>query len=190
MSKYFIVDVETVPLDMDAYFSADEEERLSFLNPFDSKLIAVGIRCDGENKIYKGNEKDMLEEFWLDWGAIRQGNETVKAIGFNIKDFDMYMLTGRSFIKEVPIRPFKRRESIVDLQEKLSAYKWKAEGTLEKYANAAGVAPPTENGSKVAKWAKQGNMEAIIEHLKQDLVTTEKLFERARDLNITQVERW
>lgn len=189
MAEYFIIDVETVPQDLGGYLDCTEDERRGFLNPFDSRVIAAGIRADGENRIFTGDEKDILEEFWLEWSAVKQGDERVKVVGFNVKNFDLNMLVGRSFIRGATIRPFKLNE-IVDLREKLSAYKWRGKGTLRDYVLSSGLEPSKENGSKVAQWAKEGDMESIKKHLKDDLVMTEKIFERAKDLNILQIEKW
>lgn len=189
MPEYFIVDIETVPIDMGAYFECEEENRKDFLNPFDSKIIAAGIRAGGENKIFEDDEENLLEEFWLEWGTIKRGGESVKVVGFNVKEFDLQMLVRRSFRNEVTIRPFTLKE-VVDLREKLSVYKWGAEGTLHDYAALGGFEPSTEDGSEVAQWAREGNMDAILDHLKDDLLLTGDLFERAKELNILKIDKW
>jgi len=188
MSDYLVIDVETVPLDLDEYFEAPEDETDNFLNPVDSKIIAAGIRHDGEDHVFIGeNEGDILEEFWLRWGRIRKGDK--KVVGFNINNFDMRMLVGRSLANEVGVMPFTKGD-LVDLRERLSCFGWRPKGTLEDYAELTGVEVQETESSRIAHMADKGEIDKIKHHLKEDLRITDEVFQKSRDLNITKIEKW
>ena len=56
MENYFIVDVETCPIDLENYNSLNDEEKLKLLNPIDSKIIALGIRYKSKNIVLCGSD--------------------------------------------------------------------------------------------------------------------------------------
>ncbi|MFB6145890.1 MAG: hypothetical protein ABEJ99_05305 [Candidatus Nanohaloarchaea archaeon] len=188
MTDYFVIDVETVPLDFDAYLEAQEDG--NFLNPVDSRIIAAGIRHDGENHIFIGeDEEEILEEFWIKWGGIKKGADEKKVVGFNIKDFDMHMLVGRSLANEIGVMSFTKGD-LIDLRESLSCFGWRPKGTLEDYAELAGVETQETESSKIPHMAKDDEIEKIKNHLKADLRITDELFQKSRDLNITKIDKW
>ena len=124
MNNALILDIETCPIDLDYAQSLEEEERMKLINPIDSKIVAIGIRHNGKNIIFQSNdEKQMLEDFWLEWKTIRQGSYLRPVVGFNICNFDMPFIVTRSFINDVSISPFTLKQ-IVDLKQKLSAYRY------------------------------------------------------------------
>ena len=189
-SDFIIIDIETAPLNFELYFSLVEEERLKMLNPIDSKIIAIGIRHNSENYIFSGNdEKKILEDFWSELSSMRKGDDSVKIVGFNIADFDMSFLTTRSFINGVAISPFKLK-NLVDLREKISAYRHKPKGRLRDFAKILGITHMNGDGKDIAELARNGDMISIQKHLEGDLITTEELLKRANELNITKTERW
>lgn len=190
MKDYLVVDIETVPLALDEYFEEDESDRKNYLNPIDSKVIAAGIRNNGSNEVYSGeNESRILTEFWEEWSAIRRGDRDIKVVGFNISDFDMPILTSRSFQNDVTISEFLLKD-IIDLQERLSAFKWRPRGTLQEYAEAIGTTPETGGGENVAYWYRDDELDNIIAHLEEDLEITDEVFQKARELNITKIDKW
>lgn len=190
MREYIIIDVETCPVSLDSYFELDEEEKLKKLNPIDSKIVAAGIRHQGKNIVFQGeNEKEILDEFWLTLSSIRKGNVSIPLVGFNIADFDMYMLVARSLINKVTIMPFKLKE-LVDLRQKIFAYKFHARGKMKEIAELAGFEIPETDGSKVAEFVKNNQFDKIEKYLEADLEVTDNLFKLSSELNITQIDRW
>src|SRR3989344_6743964 len=105
---YFVLDIETVPVDKGAYLDAEnDQERKKLLNPIDSRIIAIGLKKSGQKALLlQGeNEREMLQKFWLELKGFRKGGSD-KLIGFNLKEFDLPFLVTRSFILEVEIVPF------------------------------------------------------------------------------------
>ncbi len=187
--SYIVVDVETVPIDISEYEKRSEEERKKLLNPIDSKIIAIGIKAKEENpQIFYGQEREMLEGFWKSINKHKQKN--TKIIGFNIKDFDLPFLVTRSFINGVEIEPFILKE-IIDMREKLSAYKWgNVRGKLKEFAKILSIPVLGIEGDKVNELYLNNEHEKIKEYLVKDLEITEMLYERMVKLKIDKIEKW
>ena len=98
--QYFVLDVETCPIQLEGYESLPEEEQKKMLNPIDSKVIAIGLRHENTDIIFlEENEKILLQKFWNAWASLRQGGRMI--VGFNITQFDIPFLIARSFINNV-----------------------------------------------------------------------------------------
>lgn len=191
MDNYFIVDIETCPLNLENYSSLSEEERLKLLNPIDSKIVALGIRYKNKNMIFMdSDEKKILESFWSEWKRIKQENENNFLVGFNVTKFDIPFIVSRSFINNVEIVPFMLK-SIVDLKEKINAYRYgKTRGRLSEYGKFLGLKISSIDGSHVATLWKENKITEIKEYLINDLEITEQLLIRAKETKIIHIGRW
>ena len=191
MDNYFIVDVETCPVNLENYGDLSEEERSKLINPIDSKIIALGIRYKSKNEIFiDADEKKILENFWNEWKSIKQENQNNMAVGFNIIKFDIPFIVARSFINNVEVVPFMLK-SIVDLKEKINAYRYgKSRGKLSEYGKFLGLKILDVDGSKVAGMWSENNIEGIKEYLIKDLEITEHLLIRAKETKIIHISRW
>jgi predicted PolB exonuclease-like 3'-5' exonuclease len=187
--NYFILDIETAPLKMDGYFELPEEEQKKLLNPIDSKVVAIGIRSNGVNKIIMDeDEKKMLQEFWWEWR--KNISPMLQVVGFNILHFDIPFLVTRSFVHNVQIVPFVLK-SIVDLREKVNAYRHgPSRGTLKEFAEIMGLPTAGMDGSEIAKLYSEGYLDTIKQYLSNDLETTEGMYKRLRDTNILSIAKW
>ncbi len=187
---YFIVDIETSPIDLEGYFSLEEEDRKKKLNPIDSKIIAIGIRNRGENKLFLGEEKEILVKFWSEWKKLRFGNPNILLVGFNVTNFDVPFVVVRSFIHNIEIVPFSLK-SILDVKEKINAYRYgKTRGKLEEFGRLIGMEVLNIDGSMIPELYKNKNFENIKKYLNKDLEITEKLFERAKETGIIHISRY
>lgn len=188
---FVVVDVETCPIDEEAYLSLEEEDRKKLLNPIDSRIVAIGLKHGKEPIIlFHSSEKRMLEDFWAEIAAFRKGNPAKKIVGFNIKNFDLPFLVTRSFIHEVKIMPFLLKE-VIDLREKLSAYKFgHVRGTLKEYGSFLGFEELEMDGSQVCDAYWSGEHEKLKEYLKNDLLITEKVCQRLIETSIMDIDRW
>ena len=179
--EYFILDIETCPIDVENYEQQDEEDRKKLLNPIDSEIVAIGIRYDGKNTIImkneddsdekgdygnnaaESNEKQMLIEFWNEWKKLHEKNINIKTVGFNITNFDIPFLVVRSFIHNVAISPFTIK-FIIDLRDKVNAYRHgHSRGTLKDFGKVLGF-PADMDGFEVAGLCKKkglGNPQEI-----------------------------
>jgi len=187
---YFIVDVETMPLDYDTYKVLPEDEKKQYFNPILSKVVAIGVRHKGVNTVYLSmDERSILDDFWDQWDKIKGTSYGVAVVGFNINDFDIPMLIGRSFFNDVAIVPFTLKE-IVDLRQRLAAFKYSPKGTLKEYAKHIGMTLSEFDGSMVAELVATGRLAELKGYLERDLELTDAVFKRAEKLNITKIERW
>ena len=188
LDNYFVIDIETCPLDMEKCDKLPEEEKRQLLNPIDSKVVAIGLRRNGIDKVFSGDEKKMLEDFWAEWKKAREGGAFI--VGFNLLSFDLPFLTTRSFVNNVVISPFNLK-TVIDLRDRISAYRFgHTRGTLKEFAALIGLKDFGMDGSQIAELCKAGDMQTIIKYLKNDLLITDEIFKRARDTNILGIERW
>lgn len=187
-----IFDIETCPINKEGYLAVeDEKERLKFLNPIDSKIIAVGLKFGEEIRLLQNdNEKELLEETWAEIKTFRKGNSAIKLVGFNVKLFDLPFLVTRSFALNVTIAPFVLKD-VIDLREKVSVFRWgKTRGTLKDFGTFMGLGLSDMDGSQVAETYWAGEKSKLKEYLKKDLEITEKMYQRIVDTNIIGIERW
>jgi uncharacterized protein YprB with RNaseH-like and TPR domain len=188
--NYFIVDIETCPINLDEYFSLEEEDKIKKLNPIDSKIVAIGVRSKNENKLFLGDEKEILTKFWEEWGRLRQENADTFLVGFNVANFDIPFIVSKSFVHDIEIVPFSLK-SILDIKDKINAYRWgKTRGKLEEYGKLLGVETLDMDGSQVPELCKNNDWETIKKYLSKDLEITEKLFERAKRTGIIHITRY
>jgi DNA polymerase elongation subunit (family B) len=191
-NEYFVIDIETCPIDFgkcDAL--TDEEEKKKLINPIDSKIVAIGIRHKGNNIIFSNkDEKGLLEDFWSEWKTIKKGSSYMKIVGFNITNFDIPFLVARSVINNVVISPFFIKE-LIDLRDKINAYRYgNTRGTLKEYASLLGEKVMDVDGSDIFNLCKDGKMKELVEYLENDLLITDKLYQRVCETNAIQINKW
>ena len=187
--NYLVVDVETCPINLKEYFSLNEEDRIKKLNPIDSKIIAIGVRNRGKNKLFFGDESEILAKFWKEWKMMRINNPNTSLVGFNIANFDIPFIVARSFINNIEIVPFSLK-SVLDIKEKINAYRYgKSRGKLEEYGRLIGVEVLNIDGSMIPELCKNNDWETIENYLSKDLEITEKLFERAKSTGIIRISK-
>ena len=186
--NYFIIDVETCPMDMQKHDALVEEDRKQLINPIDSRAVAIGIRRNGSDIIFSGQEeKKLLEEFWTEWRRARETGAFI--VGFNLLSFDLPFLVTRSFIHQVKILPFNLK-SVIDLRDRISAYRYgNTRGTLKEFAALMGL-ETMGDGGQVAELCRQGDIDGLAKYLRNDLLITDEIFKRVRDLNILGIEKW
>ena len=191
VKDYLVLDIETCPVDFEAYEALDEDKKTTLLNPIDSRTVAIGIRYRGGDFIFSDeDEKELLEGFWLKWKDIMRGGSFVKIVGFNIKGFDLPFIVTRSFIHNVGIFPFILK-SVIDIREKISAYHYgKTRGRLKEFGAFMGIETMDVDGSDVFELCKNNDMEKLVEYLKNDLLITDEMFKRIRDTRILYIDRW
>ena len=191
MENYFIIDIETCPINLENYNGLNEEERIKLINPIDSRIVAIGIRHKNNNRVFIDiSEKKILESFWAEWRKIKQENQNNSAVGFNILNFDIPFIVSRSFINNVEIVPFMLK-SILDLRNKINAYRYgKSRGNLSDYGIFLGLEIPTIDGSQVATLWKENKIQDLKNYLCNDLEITEQLFFRAKETKIIQIDKW
>lgn len=191
MDNYFIIDIETCPINLENYSNLNEEEKIKLLNPIDSKIVALGIRYKNKNIVFiDDDEKKILENFWSEWKKIKQESQNNLAVGFNIINFDIPFIVTRSFINNVEIVPFMIK-SLLDLKEKINAYRYgKSRGKLSEYGKFLGLEISNMDGSQVAGLWIENKIEEIKKYLSKDLEVTEQLLIRAMETKIIHISKW
>ena len=190
--NYFIIDIETCPINIESYKNKNEEERIKLLNPIDSKIIAIGIRHSTANQIFfSENEKEILEKFWEEWRKIKKENPNAQIYGFSILNFDIPFLVARSFINNVAIPSFFSLKYIVDLREKINAYRYgETRGKLKEYALLLGLKNLGMDGSNVADLCMNKDWDKLKAYLANDLEITDEIYKRAKDTKILEITKW
>ena len=189
--NYVILDIETVPIELNSYYLLSEDERLKKVNPIDSKIIAIGLRYKNKNNIFMSkNEKDILINFWNELKEIKKKTYNIKIVGFNIINFDMPFITTRSFINNTPIIPFTLK-NIVDLKNKISAYRYgPTRGKLKEFAKLMDIEILDTDGSNIADLCINDKFDTIKTYLEKDLEITDKVYLRAKNLRILEINKW
>lgn len=189
-STYFIIDIETSPINLEGHQDLSEEGKKKLLNPIDSRIVAIGVRHCGKNIIIQHeNEKQLLEDFWAEWVRIKKGRN-LSIVGFNLKDFDLPFVVTRSFIHNVTISPFIVKY-VIDLKEKVSAFRYgPTRGKLKEFGSFMGIAGLGMDGSDITELWMQKNHERIKEYLAKDLEITDKMYQRLRATRILEIEKW
>ncbi len=189
--RYLVLDIETAPLDYERHKELAKDHRTDLLNPIDSRVVAAGIRCGGEDFIFANDEEDeLLKAFWAQWKISTKGDPTFGIVGFNLKNFDLPFLVNRSFINSVTIHPFKLKP-IIDIREKVNAYKYgKTRGKLKEYAKMFDLPVLDVDGSDVADLYYGGKMDTIDEYLRNDLMITDELYKRLVSTKVVMIDRW
>src|SRR3989344_710785 len=183
--NYLVVDIETVPAeikdeDIKEYLMDKQinKEMRSF-HPLFSKIICICLKNENEIITLSGNEKEILEKFW----DIAKGYNYF--ITFNGYGFDVPFLIIRSTIKKVKFR------NIINLN------KFSMQGSnhfdvmlyfnqsgnftnirLDVIAKSLGIQIDSNRftGREVEKLHKEGKMDEIISHCKQDVEITEQIY--------------
>ena len=189
---YLIIDIETVPSDREKFESAETEEgKKKLLNPIDSQIVAIGLKQGPKTTLlYKAPEKELLESFWSEIRQFKKQHSNGQLVGFNIKNFDLPFLVTRSFVHDIVIEPFLLK-SVVDLREKLSAFKYgNVRGTLKEFGGFLGIAEAQMTGANVAEKYWAGQIDDIKNYLEKDLEITDSVYKRCQKTRILEIERW
>ena len=125
----------------------------------------------------------MLEDFWA-WFSKHRPTQTV---GFNLRNFDIPWIRGRSFAHGIttPGCWFGGRydtRQVVDWQDIFGNYGPPEKGiTLDFYVDTfCPDAPPAYGkGSDIYGWWLEGKTDEIVKHLTADLERTDALHQRA-----------
>ena len=182
---YLFLDIETAPLEINDEFVMRYlmDKKLTdasrSLNPNYSKIIIIGLKYNDELKLLTGEEKNILEEFW---NFIKENNSTV--ITHNGYKFDVPFIIVRSIInnvkiiKEINLNPWNMLRSnhldtmLIFSQNVFTNPNLKILAKLNNIDfNDEGIL-----GRDVERLWKEGNLEKIKEHCKDDIEVLEKLF--------------
>ena len=188
-----ILDIETIPLPKDrilAYkdqFEPDTPKRgrkpkkssMGGLHWLTGRLVCVGIKpMDDREVIFCHEDEELIFDAMVDYLDHTSYN---KVITFNGKSFDLPFLRMRGALYGYNMElyfPYDRfTKDHIDIYDVLGG-KWGLSAKLAEYAWFFGLKSIVGTGSEVEKLFKEGNLDAIIDHNRGDLATTEALYKR------------
>jgi predicted PolB exonuclease-like 3'-5' exonuclease len=156
--------------------------------PF-AHIICIGVGIDGRVGTLIGEEKDVLEAFWVLIG--RKTDEfqphNSRYVTFNGKDFDIPFIINRSAINgiipsvRIPTRRYYNDRHF-DVLEELSNHFQSTELKLKDYCKIFGVENTDDiDGSEIYSLWLKGDKAAIEKHCASDVRATHGLFERIKN---------
>jgi DNA polymerase elongation subunit (family B) len=188
---YIFLDIETVPIeieheDIKSYLMDKQisKERRS-LDPNYSKIITIGIKPFKQDPIIlSGDEKEILEQLW----TFLKNQENPIIVTHNGYQFDIPFIILRSIINnvDIPIHINTNKWSMensnhFDTLQFFSHYGTFINPSLDVLGKMHNLDFPSEErftGREIEKLFKEGELEKIKTHCKQDIEILEKLFEK------------
>ncbi|MFQ6064158.1 MAG: ribonuclease H-like domain-containing protein [Candidatus Bathyarchaeia archaeon] len=183
-----ILDIETAPLELRDTEVIDyliNRRTRTDLHPVFSRIVVIGLKEIGKEPIqfYGEDEQQILRQFW----NYLQKHPNTRFITFNGYQLDIPFIYVRSRInKIIPTIEIERNSSRMensnhfDCMLALSHYntfRWVA---LDILCKIHGIPVPEGriHGNQIAHLYKKGDWKHILMHNQNDLVLTEKLYEK------------
>lgn len=158
------MDIETVSL------SSDEKAALSALS---GRIVCICLLLDDgcmirEIAIASEDERQIIGEFWA---AIRP---TDVLVGHNLLEFDLAFIRQRSWVLGIrPSRAIDERRfytrDVIDTLELWANWGHKKGATLNALATVLGCGGKTADGSSVARWWADRDLDAITSYCREDV---------------------
>lgn len=167
-----VLDIETVSLE-----PSDDEGALHAMT---GRVVCVGMLIDDsgvtEIMLTAENEHEIIRDFWA---AMRPGDVIV---GHNVMDFDLRFLQQRSWILGIkPSRTFDTRRyyttEVIDTLQLWTNWTGSKKGvTLDALGLALGCGRKTGDGSNVARWWAERDIESIKTYCRDDVRLSYSVF--------------
>ncbi len=190
--SYLVVDIETAGLDFEDQGVLDyleEKDIVPALHPYFSRVISIGLKqSGGEPVVLHGeDEKKLLQDFW----AYLRESQAMLIVTFNGYRFDIPFLNVRSVMNG--IKPDTSinlnkwtmgRSNHFDIMQALSGtgvFSWVR---LEITAKIFGVPVPEDTipSDQMPVLFRQGDWDSIIKHNTHDIMMSEAIYLKIRDL--------
>jgi len=188
--KYMVLDIEVVPENFENIMINEYLMDKNFprkIHPLFSRILVIGLKFMNEKTelLYPKDEKELLSRFW----ETMRKDKPNTIVTFNGYNFDIPFLQIRSSIKGVKpameINPSKWKSgnsNHFDCMQVLSANQTFLNVALEISCQILGIPVPENrlSGENVPKLYKAGDLDAIVEHCRQDVELTEQLYLKLR----------
>lgn len=153
------------------------------LSPLTGQVLAIGMRKKGKTQFLLGDEKKMLRKFW----KIFLTTQPAEWVGHNCNTFDVPFLVRRSWFHNIKIPPrvmgFRgpNYEKFTDTMVAWGCGAYGPEGriSLDSFAKYLGVGCKNGSGEHFAEMIQVNEKEAL-EYLENDLILTEKIFNKIK----------
>lgn len=189
MKNYVFLDIETVPMkieheDIKEYLMDKKiTSGMRSLDPNYSKIIMICVKVNDIIKVFSGDERKLLEEFW---NFLSEHKNSV-FVTYNGYKFDIPFLIVRSCINniKIPIDINKNRWSMersnhFDVMLFFSQYETFINPNLTLLANIHNIEIKGERfgGREVERFYNENEIKKIEEHCKQDVEILEGIFNK------------
>ena len=176
MNSPIIFDIETVPDRLTEYNQAfPKSKKKAGIHAIISRVVAIGYNLGGYQKVIMGEEEKILKEF----ADLLNEHRTATLVGFNVKNFDLPVLSLRAAKYDIKLYlPDRRSQRICDLFDILGG-KWQTDvsacslSELHWFLYGAGK---QSNGSDIAKMWEGGDLESIRAHCAEDIEITSRIY--------------
>jgi DNA polymerase elongation subunit (family B) len=153
------------------------------LSPLTGEVVVIGYKYSRDDKFFydHGDEKEILTKFWDHAGTAAY---PLDMCGFNIKEFDIPFIIGRSFVHGIKVPKFILGKKYlpdgwIDLKDcfKSTSYENKHlfGGSLNTLCKHLGLPQKTEESGKEFGNLWDTDRERAIKYLEQDINMTEQL---------------
>lgn len=190
--NYLVIDIETADLEFEDSAISDylaDKEIVPALHPYFSRLSCIGVKRANEEPviIHGEDEARILEQFW---GIVRRAGAPL-IVTFNGYRFDIPYINIRSVMCGIRPDPSINlnkwtmgRSNHFDIMQALSSTGNFAWVGLEMTARVFGVPVPGDTipSEDMPGLFHEGNWEAIIKHNTHDLIMTEGIYLKIKDL--------
>jgi 3'-5' exonuclease len=154
------------------------------LDSMKGRIIIIGICYQDKISVYEmeGLEGQLMVDFESIMTNLRDEiNETPHFVGWNISNFDLPWLWRKAIQYNLPslrrLIPKDNRNLYTDLM-KVWAADYKDYVSLSDCADFLGIEHGKDSGADVYDYWKAGDIDKIIEHCRQDILTTKQVYER------------
>ena len=153
------------------------------LSPLTGEVLAIGVRKEGETTFLLGPEVQILKDFW----NVFLSSQPAEWVGHNSSAFDIPFLVKRSWFHAIKMPPrvmgFRgpNYEKFTDTMVAWGCGAYGPEGriSLDNFAKYLGVGQKNGSGEHFAELYKV-NREEALEYLENDLILTEKIFNKIK----------
>ncbi|MFQ5887387.1 MAG: ribonuclease H-like domain-containing protein [Candidatus Hydrothermarchaeales archaeon] len=190
--SYVTLDIETAALEIKDKAILDYLISRQFavsLHPAFSKIIMIGMKEDGGEPfcLYGDDEKELLEDFW----SYLYRKKPEKIVTFNGYGFDVPFIYVRSLINGIKRQPCyeinqnkwsMERSNHYDCMLALSGANSFHYVSLDVLCRLLGIEVPEDRltPKEKAKLYNDQEWEPIVEYNREDVILTEKLYERIK----------
>lgn len=188
--KYMVLDIEVIPKKFEESEIQEYLMDKNFprkLHPMFSRIVMIGYKFPKGNTelLYQKDEKDLLDRFW----NVLHEQKPNSVVTFNGYNFDIPFIRIRSIINgikptmELNLNKWKSENSNhFDCMQVLSANQTFLNVALDTSCRVFDIQIPEHRqyGEAVPKLYKAGDIDAIKEHCRQDIVMTEQLYLKLR----------
>jgi len=137
-------------------------------------VLAQDLQTGEISEFFDLDEGKLLTKFWT---YLCDKGDYVELIGFNNKSFDIPYLVHRSLVRRIKMNKFTATDLRQVAGSFFYSYNRHVKGDLHYWAKQMGIDVHTPGGAVVPKMFVEGKYNEIINHCREDLMITRKLYD-------------